>query len=127
MGRTAGDDPDTEATETDVPDGEADNMTGSQADENKCSMDDNGDDQEEACDATFKMDFPVFFTDGTFGCETTVTVTVTCEWDSQGDLDGDDTAGTALTADSGGNLEDDAGTWAKYRRAELGSEPLRLI
>ena len=113
MGRTAGDDPDTEATETDVPDGEADNMTGSQADENKCSMDDNGDDQEEACDATFKMDFPVFFTDGTFGCETTVTVTVTCEWDSQGDLNGDGTAGTALTADSDGNLEDDAGTWAK--------------
>ena len=69
--------------------------------------------QEEACDATFKMDFPVFFTDGTFGCETTVTVTVTCEWDSQGDLDGDGTAGTALTADSDGNLEDDAGTWAK--------------
>ena len=56
-----------------------------------------------------------------------MTVTVTCEWDSQGDLDGDDTAGTALTADSGGNLEDDAGTWAKYRRAELGSESLRLI
>ena len=75
-------------------------------------MDDNGDEQEEACDAAFEMDFEVFFTDGTFGCETTREVTVTCEWDSQGDLDGDGTAGTAL-AQTDGNLNDEDGNWAK--------------
>ena len=90
------------------PDGEGDNMQGSQADEAECSMDDNGDDQEEACDSMIEMDFDIFFTDGTFGCETTRTVTVTCEWDSQGDLDGDETAATALN-----DTSIDAGSWAK--------------
>ena len=102
----AGDDPDTDAVETDVPDGEADNMTGYQADNNECSMGDNGDDQEEACDAMFEETFPVYFTDGTFGCETTVDVTVTCEWDSQGGLGDPDPATTEFTAraDAEGNI-----------------------
>jgi hypothetical protein len=81
-----GDDPDTETEETDVPDGEADNMTGYQADNKECSMADNGEDQDEACDAMFEETFPVSFTSFTFGCEIIVDVTVTCEWDSQGGL-----------------------------------------
>ena len=83
-----------------LPDGEADNMTGAQADANECTMDDNGDDQEEACDAAFEMDFEVFFTDGTFGCDTTREVTVTCDVGFAGhDLDGDDpNGGAVLTA-----------------------------
>ena len=51
------------------PDGEADNMTGAQADEAECTMDDNGADQDAACDAELVMDFPILFKDGTFGCE----------------------------------------------------------
>ena len=110
----AGDDPDTDETEADVPDGEADNMTGSQADEDECSMDDNGDEQEEACDAAFEMDFPVFFTDGTFSCETTRTVTVTCEWDAQGLLVDDETP-TEFTATptNAGNIANFANCTAK--------------
>ena len=79
------------------PDGEGDNMTGAQADEAECTMDDNGDDQEEACDAMFEMEFPIYFTDGTFGCEITVDVTVTCTWDAQGDVLETGTAANDLT------------------------------
>ena len=51
------------------PDGKADNMTGYQSDEDECTMGDNGDDQDEACDAELVIDHDLFFTDGTFGCE----------------------------------------------------------
>ena len=64
------------------PDGEADNMTGYQSDADECTMADNGDDQDEACDAELVIDHDLFFTDGTFGCEIFQPVTVTCTWDS---------------------------------------------
>ena len=60
-------------------------MTGAQKDEVECTMDDNGADQDAACDAELVMDFPILFVDGTFGCETTRNVTVTCTWDSTAD------------------------------------------
>ena len=82
------------------PDGEADNMTGSQADEAECTMDDNGDEQEEACDPMFEMDFPVLFKAGIFECETTRTVTVTCTWDSNAHGIGDDNAADVVTGAS---------------------------
>ena len=53
------------------PDGVADNMTGAQKDVNECTADDNGSDQDEACDAELVMDFELLFKDGTFGCDTT--------------------------------------------------------
>ena len=85
------------------PDGTADNMTGAQKDEAECSTDDNGGDQDAACDAELVMDFPILFKDGTFGCEATVDVTVTCTWDATADTgidsDTDGTTGNEFSAD----------------------------
>ena len=84
-------------------DGTADNMTGAQADEAECTMDDNGADQDAACDAELVMDFDLLFVDGTFGCETRRPITVTCTWDSTADTGiGNDITGAAdgvFTAD----------------------------
>ena len=76
------------------PDGVADNMTGAQADEAECTME--GDDAN-ACDAELVMDFDIRLEDGTFGCITTRSVTVTCTWDSTADtgIDNDVTGGDA--------------------------------
>ena len=32
------------------------------------------------------MDFEVLFADGLFGCSATRTVTISCEWDAQGQM-----------------------------------------
>ena len=63
------------------PDGMADNYQGRAAEE--CDPDDGGKD---ACDAEWSEDFEVLFADGIFGCSTTRSVTVSCEWDAQGQL-----------------------------------------
>ena len=57
-------------------------MTGAQSDAAECSADDNGDDQDAACDAELVINHDLLFVDGTFGCETTRNVTVTCTWDA---------------------------------------------
>ena len=72
--------PDT-ADEKIKPDGMADNYQGRAAE--KCDPDDGGKD---ACDAEWSEDFEVLFEDGIFGCSTTRSVTVSCEWDAQGQL-----------------------------------------
>ena len=93
---------DTCAEDQDVePDGMADNYHGRRA--AKCDPDDGGDD---ACDAMWSMDFDVTFADGTFGCSTKRTVTISCEWDAQGQMRSNppDTDSSALGADdSAGN------------------------
>ena len=78
------------------PDGKADNYQGRKAE--ACDPDDGGGD--EVCDAAFSMDYDVTFADGTFGCSTTRSVTVTCEWDAQGEISSNppDTASGDLTA-----------------------------
>ena len=48
----------------------------------KCSDDDGG----EGCDAKWSETFDIAVTDGTFGCTDTISVTVTCEWDAQGEI-----------------------------------------
>ena len=65
-------------------------MTGAQADEAECTME--GDD-ENACDAELVLEHDLFFTDGTFGCDTTRSITVTCTWDSTTDVGGTNTGG----------------------------------
>ena len=60
------------------PNNTADNMTGAQEDVAKC-----GDD---GCDAAIDMTFDVLFGSGTYGCTTTRTVTVSCTWDAQGNV-----------------------------------------
>ena len=60
------------------PDGVADNYT---ADARPCSDADG-----EGCDAMWSEDYEVLFADGALGCTTTRMVTVTCEWDAQGEL-----------------------------------------
>ena len=65
-----------------APDGKADNYD-SNDDARACS-DDDGD----GCDAEWSEDFEIAFTDGVFGCETTRSVTITCEWDASGGMSG---------------------------------------
>ena len=60
------------------PDGAADNYT---ADARPCSDADG-----EGCDAEWSEDYEVLFADGIFGCTTTRMVTISCEWDAQGQL-----------------------------------------
>ncbi len=60
------------------PDGKADNYP-STDDAHMCSDADG-----KGCDAEWEMDYDVLFGDGIFGCETTRTVTISCEWDAQG-------------------------------------------
>ena len=89
------------------PDGVADNMTGSQKDAAECDTGDNGSDQDNACDAELVIEEDLLFVDGTFGCETTRAITVTCTWDSADDgitgtatgVAGTDPATTLFTAD----------------------------
>ena len=47
----------------------------------KCSDDDG-----EGCDAKWSETFDIAVADGTFGCTDTISVTVTCEWDAQGEI-----------------------------------------
>ena len=60
------------------PDGMADNYTG---DARPCTDLDG-----EGCDAQWSEDYEVLFADGIFGCDTTRMVTISCEWDAQGEL-----------------------------------------
>ncbi|MXW38385.1 MAG: hypothetical protein F4Z65_08990 [Acidobacteria bacterium] len=59
----------------------------------ECTEDDGGDDPGEGssdpntiCDAEWVRDATVTFADGTFGCSTTLDVTITCKWDSDGSM-----------------------------------------
>ena len=60
------------------PDGKADNYG---ADAKACS-DADGD----GCDAEWSETYDVLFADGVFGCTTERSLTITCEWDAQGEL-----------------------------------------
>ena len=52
----------------------------------KCSEADGGDDDDGTiCDAVWS-DAEVLFADGTFGCTTTRSVTITCTWDADGGM-----------------------------------------
>ena len=68
------------ASDPDKPDGKADNYDGN-PDAEKCS-DDDGD----GCDASWSDDFEVLFADGVFGCTTKRMLTITCEWDADGEM-----------------------------------------
>ena len=55
----------------------------------KCGEDDGGDDdgdENTLCDAEWSYDAEILFASGSFGCTTTRTVTVTCEWDASGGI-----------------------------------------
>ena len=57
------------------------------ADFYKCTEDDGGDDDDGTiCDAVWTRDAEVKFADGTFGCSTTRTVSITCTWDADGGM-----------------------------------------
>ncbi len=60
------------------PDGKADNYP--PADDAHMCSDADG----KGCDASWEMDYDILFGDGVYGCETTRTVTISCEWDAQG-------------------------------------------
>jgi len=60
------------------PDGKADNYT---LDARGCTDLDG-----EGCDSVWSNDYEVLFADGVFGCTTTRMVTISCEWDAQGEL-----------------------------------------
>ncbi|MXW38203.1 MAG: hypothetical protein F4Z65_08075 [Acidobacteria bacterium] len=62
-------------------DGKADNYVTAD-DANACSDDDGGD----GCDAMWSEDYEVLFADGLFGCTTKRMVTISCEWDANGEL-----------------------------------------
>ena len=72
------------------PDGIADNYPEGAAFEDsvrKCTEDDGGDDDDGTiCDANWSMTADVAFADGTFGCETTRSVTIKCTWDADGGI-----------------------------------------
>ncbi|MDE3263056.1 MAG: hypothetical protein OYL41_13850 [Acidobacteriota bacterium] len=97
------DDDDTDADETAVPgnpDGNADNYPGTTRgfrDTRKCSDDDG-----EGCDAKWSETFDIAVADGTFGCTDTISMTVSCEWDAQGEMgQARAAAATALDTTSG--------------------------
>ena len=62
-------------------DGNADNYL-STDDAHACSDDDGGD----GCDAEWSEDYEVLFADGLFGCTAKRMVTISCEWDADGEL-----------------------------------------
>ncbi len=62
-------------------DGKADNYA-STDDAQACTDDDGGD----GCDAKWSEDYEVLFADGLFGCTATRMVTISCEWDADGEL-----------------------------------------
>ena len=74
------------------PDGNADNYVNAAdsvafSDFRSCSEDDGGDDADGSeCDAEWEADFDILFADGTFGCSTTRTITVSCSWDADGGM-----------------------------------------
>ena len=74
------------------PDGNADNYVNPTdsviySDFRGCSEDDGGDDADDSeCDAMWENEVEILFADGTFGCSTTRTITVTCEWDADGGM-----------------------------------------
>ncbi|MCY3746530.1 MAG: fibronectin type III domain-containing protein [Acidobacteria bacterium] len=74
------------------PDGNADNYVNAAdsvafSDFRGCSEDDGGDDADGSeCDAEWVNEVEILFADGTFGCSTTRTVTVTCTWDADGGM-----------------------------------------
>ena len=74
------------------------------------------DDGGKGCDAEIDMTFDVLFGSGTYGCETTRSVTLTCTWDAQGDVDDDDdtAAGTEISGTAGTNVTLD-GTFASCK------------
>ena len=60
-------------------------------------MGDNGADGDTACDAELVLNHDLLFVDGTFGCSTTRNVTITCTWNANHDIAGDNTgASTAV-------------------------------
>ena len=76
-----------EATEPGNPDGKADNTTADQSDVQECTEADGGDDADGTiCDAKWSETFDVLFASGTYGCTTTRSVTITCEWDASGEI-----------------------------------------
>ena len=42
----------------------------------------------EGCDAEWSADYDVLFADGVFGCTATRTITISCEWDADGQMSG---------------------------------------
>ena len=74
-----------ETTAAGNPDGNADNYDGDMRafrTIRKCTDDDGGD----GCDAKWSETFEIGFADGTFGCSASHSVTITCEWDAQGEM-----------------------------------------
>ena len=53
----------------------------------ECTEADGGDDDDGTiCDAVWTREAEVKFADGTFGCETTRTVSIKCTWDADGGM-----------------------------------------
>ena len=71
------------------PDGKADNFaTDGYADVAACSEGDGGDDADDTiCDSIWTDEIEVAFESGTYGCSTTRSFTLTCEWDASGEVD----------------------------------------
>ena len=42
----------------------------------------------EGCDAEWSADYDVLFADGVFGCTATRMITISCEWDADGEMSG---------------------------------------
>ncbi len=84
------DTPNVDESEAGNPDGLADNYLTSddiEASIRKCTEADGGDDDDGTiCDATWMTDVDVAFADRTFGCTTTRSVSVTCNWDADGGM-----------------------------------------
>ena len=63
----------------------------------------------EGCDAEWSADYTVLFADGVFGCTAERTITISCEWDADGEMAGyrrtdhDALLGAAITTDTDGD------------------------
>ena len=82
-------DTETDGDDEGGPNNTADNMTGAQEDVDEC-----GDD---GCDAEIDLTFDVLFGSGTYGCETSRSVTLSCTWDAQGNVNDEDESPTDAT------------------------------
>jgi len=89
-------------------DGKADNYIAAD-DANACTDADGGD----GCDAKWSEDYEVLFTDGLFGCMAKRMVTISCEWDANGEL--------------GRYREDDHTTWVAAATTAGPSASLNLV
>ncbi|MDE0473449.1 MAG: hypothetical protein OXI50_02725, partial [Gammaproteobacteria bacterium] len=89
-------------------DGKADNYA-STDDAHGCSDDDGGD----GCDAMWSEDYEVLFADGLFGCTEKRMVTISCEWDADGEM--------------GRYRADDHETWVAAATAAGPSAALNLL